>query len=268
MRIYLYYYGHNGDALTTRPIVRKLKEMGHTIALGVYANHAYLFSDLGVALVKAPFDDDVPLDVSQKWFMEATLIGHKPLSVWCGTYRDLDVRYGHNWANIVLTINRQMSELGLEIGETPMIDFDINKKPVKVNPNWIYLETSHVRSGHCYYEFDLRYMARTFKHLEFYCTGKRVPTDLKNLHNVSKFNLIELSGLSNSCAAIVGKGSGPFLATFTEPNRFKPRAVVGFKHTGVWNDIDCWPFWDYTGANLLKLKDETELCKFLEGISS
>ena len=52
----------------------------------------------------------------------------------------------------------------------------------------------------------------------------------------------------------MGLGSGPFICTFTEPNRYKPRAVMQYR--GL-------KFWVYRGNATQYLETDYQLAAFL-----
>ena len=270
MKFYVYYWGHNGDALSTRAILRLLPG-AH---IGCPSNHAYLFEDLDVWVVPAPFGD---YDLGSlfgviKYHTErAVALGCQPLSAWCGTYPDLDVRFGHSWQNLLNTVNRQLLEIDrnmlLPQSQTPMLDFDLVRSDVPTpHPDMVpvYLENGVTRSGHGRYEFDVTTLGTLHPNVQFFCTAKPpVSAWPANVVDCSIIDLVSLSKLSERCRAIVGKGSGPFFCTFTEANRTKPRCVMGYEtlapHKG--------PFWPYDGQNTVYLKDGNQLHRFLKELS-
>lgn len=180
--------------------------------------------------------------------------GYQSVNTWCGTFKDIDARGFHNWRTIVDTFNRQTG-LDIQKGDTPMLDFRVHKK-IKIEGRGIYLENSPARSPHCFFNFNIDKITSHFPEFKFYCTGS---SDCKNVNFIdcSKRDLIEMSFISNQCEAIVGRGSGPFFCTFTEVNRFKPRAVVDFVGPH---------FWEYKNSPLRYLKGETELFNFLSDV--
>lgn len=266
MNLYITYCGHNGDALTTRPLLKRLVEAGHDVVVGCPANHAYLFADLPVTVGITCADDRDPVNTQQtKNVLAYQAYGgdRKLANVWLGTYPDLDAKFGHNWANVVKTFNRQVPSAAIEVGEVPMLfDWKTPLTPAK-RGRCVYLENGSVRSGHCTHEFDVKDLCQRFPNLTFCCISDPDWRELDGIHNVLGYgwrNLMELSRLSDSCVAAVGKGSGPFFAAFTEANRTKPRCVVGYRplapHKG--------PFWQYPG-NATEYVDGTEgLYSFLE----
>lgn len=267
MRIYVYYWGHCGDALTTRPMVKLLKRLGHKVTVLCYYNHEYLFNDLEVEAGSHGFNDSSSHDFESIKLMvewDAKRVGAIAVSCWCGTYPDLDEKYGHNWWNVVLTVERQLAiTLRGPDDSVPMLDFDAQpfaweKQP----PRCVYLENGPTRSGHCKYEFDVEDLHFRFPAHTFCCTAKP-PRPYNNVYDFSDLDLIQLQKLSEACCAIVGKGSGPFLTTYTEANRSKPRAVMGYETLAPFKG----PFWTYPGDRTQHLKGTEELHAFLEALT-
>ena len=137
-----------------------------------------------------------------------------------------------------------------------MISF--SHKDIPVKPNSIYLENGHTRSGHSDFIFDLNLLSSLFPDINFYCTSSP-NSEAKNVIDCSNLNLVELSSISNKCSLIIGKGSGPFLCTYTEINRYKPKAVVGFKLNQGYVK-----FWSYDNSPLQYLNTIEEVYSFIK----
>ena len=100
-------------------------------------------------------------------------------------------------------------------------------------------------------------LSKNFQHLNFYTTSAFNGT-FNNVTDCSHLNLVQLSSLSNKCDLIIGKGSGPFLTTYTDCNRFKPRAVVGF-------DLNRFQsFWDYPRNPLIYIHTMDDVINFIK----
>lgn len=258
-KIYLYNEYHAGDQLTNRCLVRAVLASGKfDIAIGSFLNQAYLYGDFkGVRHVISQYPEGHGVDLR-----DLCPEGYTAINTWTGTFRDIDERGYHNWRTIVETWNRQSDKLGLglllEPTPVPMIDFDIphSHSREKLDRVGIYVENGHTRSNQCRYEFNVAVLGIKYPHMDFYCTGP-IECKLPNVIECRTWNLIQLSHWSNMCHAIIGKGSGPFLATYTEANRHKPRAVVGFTQS---------KFWEYEGNPLQYLKTDEELYAFLDGV--
>jgi hypothetical protein len=253
-RVYIFNDWHNGDVITNRALVKELLKYDLDLALGSYSDRHYLVADLPVKHVIHPGKE------GQSQCLAASCPEHYvAVSTWCGTFPDIDARGYHNWRTIIDTFNRQSEQLGLGIhlssNETPMIDFEY-KHNFKLRGRAVYVENGQPRSSHSDYHYDLKLLGERYPELMFYCTadpGCHMP----NVVDCSGRNLVELSHISNQCEAIIGKGSGPFLCTYTEVNRLKPRAVLQFRAP---------KFWLYRNNPLRYLETDEELFRFLEDV--
>lgn len=258
-RLYLYNDLHNGDLLTNRALVAELlRHSDLMMTLGNFRNRSYIFADLPVMQIVV--DRDEP--AAGYSLAEACPADFVPVNTWCGCFPDIDRAGYHNWRTIADTFNRQMEQRNIPIRvprlDAPMLDFRVrNPYHLKSIQRFkIYLENGATRSGHCVYEFDVAQLAADFDDYRFYCTADP-RCDASNVVDCSGLNLVQLSLLSNHCDAIIGKGSGPFLTTYTEPNRLKPRAVVGFTAP---------KFWEYHNNPLLYLQTTLDLYSFLRAL--
>jgi hypothetical protein len=254
--IYLYNNLHYGDIITNRALIKELLKYPQlNIAVGCYANHYYLYEDLFVQHIVSQEDENFPLSID---LVRLCPNGYMPINTHCGTYRDLDIKYQHNWINIVETFNRQSKiyNLGIELyhKEVPMIDFNV-LCDIKIIGRGIYIENGVQRSHPTSFEFDIENLCNIFPEFNFYCTSKAPSKN--NVIDCSDKNLIELSHISNQCESILGKGSGPMLCTYTEDNRFKPRAVCGYDTQAMRR------FWEYRGNPIKYLYAEDEVVEFL-----
>lgn len=259
-KIYLYNDYHNGDIVTNRCLIKALINYPELdIAVGSYKDRYYLVGDLPVQHIISEHNEG------------AMCLGSLcppdriSLNTWCGTFADIDAKERHNWITIVETWNRHSQDNNLGVilpykeGEVPMVDFHYVCK-LKTRGRAIYVENGPIRSSHSNYNFPLTEMSKRYPEFNFYCTGNTgTPnTELPNLINCEHRNLVELSFLSNTCEAILGRGSGPFLCTYTEVNRQKPRAVFGYGQH---------PFWKYRDNPLRYLNGEdVEVFKFLDEV--
>ncbi len=253
-KIFLYNDWHNGDVITNRALVKELLKYDLDLALGSYCNRHYLVADLPVRHLIHPASEG-----GEQCLASLCPEGHVAINTWCGTFPDIDARGHHNWWTIVDTFNRQSEQHGLGIQlsskETPMIDFEFRHN-LRLRGRPVYVENGRPRSGHCDYHFDMEFLGKRYPEFTFYCTadpGCRLP----NVVDCSARNLVELSHISNQCEAILGKGSGPFLCTYTEPNRLKPRAVMRFRAP---------KFWLYRNNPLKYLETEEDLFQFLDEV--
>ncbi len=255
-KIYLFNDWHNGDVITNRALVRELLRYDLDMVLGSYSDRYYLVSDLPVRHVVHPGRE------GESQSLQAMCPdGYCAVNTWCGTFPDIDAKSHHNWCTIVETFNRQSERLGIGVllssRETPMIDFE-SRYTFTLRGRPIYLENGKPRSGHCEYDYDLRVLGPRYPEFTFYCTANP-GCEGPGIVDCSGRNLVELSCVSNLCEAIIGKGSGPFLCTYTEANRLKPRAVMRFRAP---------TFWHYRNNPLRYLESEGELFQFLDDVRS
>lgn len=262
-RIFIYNNYHAGDVLTNRCLIRELLKHRDKleIAVGSFVNNAYLYADFGgkvrniISIHEEGFGNDL---------RDMCPVDYIPINSWCGTFPDIDAKGHHNWRTIVDTWNRQAEQhdidVRLEHDPVPMLDFDVphSHTRTKLDRISIYVENGRVRSNPCKYEFNMAVLALKYPDFDFYCTG-HVECQMDNVLSKKTWNLIHLSHWSNMCHAIIGKGSGPFIATYTEPNRHKPRAVMQFTAP---------KFWEYPGNPLQYLNTDDELYGFLDSIRS
>lgn len=253
-KIYVYNDLHNGDVITNRALVKELLKYDLDLALGSYSDRYYLVADLPVRHIIHPGREGESQSLST-----SCPDGYLSINAWCGTFPDIAARSHHNWSTIVDTFNRQSNHHGLGIclssKESPMFDFEFGHK-FKLRGRAIYVENGRTRSSHCDYHFDLNRLGGRYPEFMFYCTADP-GCRLSNVIDSSLRNLVELSHISNQCEAIIGKGSGPFLCTYTEINRLKPRAVMRFTAPR---------FWDYRNNPLRYLETEEELFRFLDEV--
>ncbi len=263
-RLYVYNDAHNGDLIFTRPLYRKLLASGcFDLVIGGARNRAYIFEDfeaMGATLLVSPYADGFEgLSVGLARFRPEDCV---PISTWLGEYEDTRE---HQWRNVVEVFLRQCREHGVDVpvdlepDRTPMVDFTRRLLHYRLNGPTVYLDDSTPRGRHSTFLFDQERLALRYPGISFLCTSPP-RYDLPNLLDGSRLDLRDLSALSNECLAILGKASGPFCCTYTEPNRFKPRAVCGYRS-------DVTPtFWDYEGNPLLYLDTMDEVFDFLDGI--
>jgi len=262
--LYLYNDLHFGDQCFTRPLYRAILASGAVdLAIGVFRNHLPLVEDLaeeGATILVSDYEDRGPSPIFS--LRHECPPDRIPISTWLGEYEDTRE---HQWRNVVEVFLRQCRErrienpVHFELEPTPMIDFRPRPLEPSVPARTVYLDDSETRSGHSAFRFDLERLARRFPDLYFLCTaepGLKAP----NILDGSRFDLRDLSSLSNACLAILGKGSGPFCCTYTEVNRFKPRAVCGYRSR------TSPTFWDYEGNPLLYLDTMDEVEAFLERV--
>lgn len=263
-RIHLYLYNnlHAGDVLFSRPLYRAIIESGlFEVVLAGFRNNAYLLEDLvgrnarlhvSEYLEKGPrvmFDLGVDCPPN-----------HLAISTWLGEFEDTG---SHQWGSVVEVFNRQAEAHGIDFrvlyraDAIPMVDFAPRTISVDVTAPSVYVDNCEVRSPHSQFVFDLAELAAMFPAVSFLCVSRPVGDSARNIVDASTYDLRDLSAISNQCLAILGKGSGPFCCTYTEPNRFKPRAVCGY------HSETSPTFWDYPGSPIQHLDTMAEVVQFV-----
>jgi hypothetical protein len=256
MKVYLFNEWHNGDVITNRALIKELLKYDLELAVGSYTDRHYLVADLPVRHIIHPGKE-----AERQSLSSCCPESYLPINTWCGTFPDIDAVGHHNWWTIVETFNRQSGQSGLGVvlssKETPMIDFE-QRYYCRLRGRPVYVENGTPRSNHCDYHYDMRHLGEKYPEFTFYCTANPA-CERENVIDCSERNLVELSFISNQCEAILGKGSGPFLCTYTEVNRLKPRAVMRFRAPR---------FWEYRNNPLRYLESEDELYEFLDQVKS
>jgi hypothetical protein len=234
---------HAGDVILTRPIILSIKNSFEDIRITLQfpAKHHYLLSDLGLPVVEKANNSNI-------------------FNAWFGYFHDILHAHHMTYFTQLHSFNRQMEQQKLFYrlqppDKHPMIEFphvEITTMPQKC----ILVENGPSLSFQNYIDMNeiIPKMANDFKDLQFY-TSSTPPTGFPNVHDCQSANLISLSNLSNVCTALMMRGSGVNAASYTEINRNKPRAFLG------WN----YPFklWD---NNFVNCKNYGDVYIFLEKI--
>lgn len=231
MKYYLFNNLHTGDNLFSRPLIKKLLELNHTIIVGCYKNTRYLFDDLPCEKRVANFNE------GQADLLSLCPPDYIPINTWLGYgWRGNDF-IGMNWSNIVELFNEQSREAQLQYDpdNIPFMDFGVGIE-MNIPENTIYIANSPCRGDCSFFVFDLPRITKTFPQYNFICTYQGC--DSPNLLNFSNKNIIELSKASEKCIAIMGKGSAPTDCTIVSRNIGKPRAFCGFHGRGL---KPCYP---------------------------
>lgn len=259
IELYLYNNLHAGDQLFSRPLYRALAATGRfALVLGAHRNNAYLFEDLQGPNVRLHVSDYVERGPTVLYDLGADApAGSLPVSTWLGEYPDTG---NHQWRHVVEVCRRQLADHGIDwqvdIENVPMLDFAPRALSAQVRRPAIYIDNSRCRSGQSDFEFDLDALARRAPDHALICT-QRTDSTATNVVDASHLDLRDLSTLSEQCDLVLGKGSGPFCCTYTEANRFRPRAVCGY-HSEL-----SPTFWDYEGNPLQYLDTMAEVLEFV-----
>ena len=259
--LFLFNNAHNGDIVFSRPLYKMIIASGRfEVLLGGACNTAYLMEDLVGPRSRLLVSDYA--DVGQGVVIDLVHMappGSHAVHTWLGEYVDTHM---HQWFNVVEVFNRKMIESGLDFAiefdqrNVPMVDFHTRPLGSTVHGRAIYVDNSFARGHHSNFLFDVDRLSREFPEHWLLCTA-RPEVRRSNVIDCSGYDLIALSHLSDHCEAILGKGSGPFCCTYTETNRFKPRAVCGY------HSETSPTFWDYPGNPLQYLTSMDEVVAFL-----
>ncbi|MBU7008560.1 hypothetical protein [Phosphitispora fastidiosa] len=268
MHFFIHNSIHAGDIIYTRPIIKAIKESFPDVKITLECLEAnkYLWEDMGLPVMT--------FKVNRRYFSTTIPTPNCPsdavfINLWFGVYTDILRTYQLTYYNTVHTFNRFMQEKGLShlyqlpIPQfTPSIEFYSKQHlPMEVAENSVLVENGEVFSKQNNYPLNdhLEQIAKAFPELVFYCSAE--PTfKASNVVDCSKLNLLQLSELSNYCKGFVVRGSGVNAATFTEPNRFKPRCYVGMtRPMTIWLDNRNPP---------VEVKDVTGVLSFLQTLAS
>lgn len=245
MHFFIHNSTHAGDVILTRPVIKAIRESFPEVEITLECLEAnkYLWEDMGLPVVSykgGPYK-----------FSTAPTPNCPPdavfINMWFGIYRDILLTDYISYNNNVHSFNRQMEEKGLlhlyhldESEFPPVLEFYAKQQlPVEIVENSVLVENGIVLSGQSRFPINdyLEQIAKTFPEFVFYCPAEP-PVKAPNIVDCSKLNLLQLSELSNHCKGFLTHGSGVNAATYTEPNRFKPRCFIGMSRRGcrIWKD--------------------------------
>lgn len=235
---------HTGDAILSRPIIITIKEtFKDLISLQFEKKHHYFFDDLGLPLT------------------ERTISGPN-FNAWFGCYADIMTVHGMSYFTQIHSFNRQMEAQNLpyrlnQPEKMPMLHFPPPNEPINTVPNCILIENGQSLSGQNFIDMNplLPRLVNDFKKYFFYTSA---PTSFTapNLCNIPfQKGLVILHHVSNKCIALITRGSGVNAATYSEINRNKPRAIVGWNYP--------YKLWDH---NFTACATYEQLCVFVNNL--
>jgi hypothetical protein len=260
IKLYLWNNFHNGDIITTIPLIWEIHKQieNVTISVGCFNNHSYLFEGCPIKELFVANNNDGEANSERYNFSSMCPKDYYDIYTWLGQYHDTRA---HTWENQVEVFNRKCCEKNISIKlhnhGVPDITFPKRKIDVPNYPKSVWVENGICRSGHSEFFYNMDKIGKLFPDMHFYTTAPSQCNN-SNVTDCSRLNLIELSNLSNDCDIILGKGSGPYFTTFTNENRGKPRAVVGY------NLRTSLPFWNNPNSIIKYLSDESDLINFLK----
>ena len=273
--IYFFNKWHNGDFITQLMLIQKIQYLYPELDVGCccYQHHAYMLE--GMNIDKVELGRGTP-EIDEP-FYAAIRSKHKDaviINTWLGQFDDT---HDHCWKNVVNVYNRVLLKNYNSVGPPPFVtDYevqfvkflpspDIQMNDQKVN---IYLNNGRPISAHSEFVSGFEQGLSHFNNLDFYITSGTPFSNLKNIKDCSKMNLVELSSVSNRCDFIFGRGSGPFFNTFTYNNIHKQRFLLNF-YNRVGQALlnpDEWPF-RYKNDKVSNIKNVNELYNVLAGIN-
>ncbi|MDP1712218.1 MAG: hypothetical protein Q8K86_07155 [Candidatus Nanopelagicaceae bacterium] len=235
---------HTGDAVLSRPVIIKIRDTFKDIriTLRLASTLHYLFTDLGLPLVA----------------LNSPLVG-PTYNAWFGWFPDILNIHNMTYNTQVFSFNRQMEQQRLPFRLTteiqhPMLKFpDVNFPPVA--PRSVLVENGACNSHQNYADMNsiIPKLLNDFRDLTFY-TSSLPPVVAANLCNCGHLDLISLSHLGDRCLALLTRGSGVNAVCYTEINRNKPRAILGWNYR--------WKLWDDA---FVRCKSYEEVYIFLKG---
>jgi hypothetical protein len=227
----------NGDTLGIIPVLELLFKTYPDVKVrfACYEDQAYLLKHLPIELfpIKKNYRN-IPARVSFFEKIDSCLYeGFTTIHLWGGLYK-----YKHNWVDQVRTFNNQCKEKGIDLflDESASGFIELPFEQVDVAERSVFVENGITVSGHSYYNFDMYKLSLMFPKTNFYITDP-VNFTAQNIIDCSKKNLIQLANISKKCQLIIGKGSGPFMCTYSQANKDKGLFLMGFWHEfAQWND--------------------------------
>jgi hypothetical protein len=239
---------HTGDAILSRPIITTIRNTFSdlNIILQFEKKHHYFLGDLGISLT------------------ERHPITGPNFNAWFGVYTDVLNVHGLSYFTHVHSFNRQMEGQGLPYRLTipdihPMLQFPPFQGPEGAVPHGIFIENGPSLSYQNFLDMNLVIprLVSDFKQHIFYVSAVPPIHNAPNLCNCQDKNLLVFHHISNQCCALITRGSGVNAATYSEENRNKPRAIVG------WN----YPYrlWDHRFTNCSTYE---QLCAFVNSVKA
>lgn len=260
--VFAYHDGPTRELLLSRPALRYLaRESGLDLVLGVAAQDRWIVQDLAPAENILTSDWPVSGEGSILSLRSLCPTGNVPVRVapvqLPGEAVPMD-----GWWDRAHSMLHQLQEAGIEVlalpdfETVPFFDFAVDCPVTVPERPSIFVDLERWDRDASWFVFDLERMAKVHRKYDFLCT--RTPTVKRpNIVDISRTTLAERSKISEFCEILIGRGHVPFVVTFTEANRAKPRAVCGYDA----REQD--RFWDYPGSPLEYLLSMDDLMDFL-----
>lgn len=259
--LYLYCGGPHGDLVWFRPLIRELLALERfEIVLGACRNDVYLVADLfddPRRLLVCDYRNGVagaPVDLAY-----LSPAGHAPVPL---SFTEHDGMCELQWENVVEIFNVGLEDNGLDFvlevddANVPMLDLPTGMLRPQLEGPSVYLDSTLARCRYGHFRFDQERLVDALPGCTFFCTS---PPDFEhtNLIDCSHLDLVECAALSERCEVLLGLTFNPFHCTFTEANRFKPKAVCGY------NAIETPSVWDYPASPMEYLSTMGDVIEFL-----
>lgn len=226
--IVLYNLFHAGDVVMSRTIIQEIvaHNPGVSFSLECQPKNAYLWQDLGLRMaLPRPAEERGPA-----------------INLHFAAFSD-SLKKGLTYRNNVETYNRQACALGLRAieddGEPRFIELprpEIGHVPRPA----VLLENGPVLSGQLVHELNphLIELSKRFGHVTFYLTHAPGRIARANLVDVSRWDLPQLSVLSEACQILVCRLSAVMVASFTRANHGRRRIVYGQPlGCAIWDEV-------------------------------
>ena len=197
----------------------------------------YLWADYGLKIFEAQQDYSLLNPTPQ------CPPGYEFFQTWFGTFSDILGYYGLSPTNQIHTINRQMhyhnTHNFLDLPTKPEeAVLNLRDLGLQLAPNTILVENGPAWSGQCNHGigYYIGKLATEFPQFQYLCS--HLPgVSMRNVHDGSKFNLLQLSDLSNKCVAFITQASGVNACTYTKHNLGKLRIFFGFNYPyKIWDN--------------------------------
>lgn len=301
--IFFYNKWHNGDFITQIMLIQKLLKQNPKLKIGccAYTNHVKLLKDLKIETLSMNIDmpvrpepDNIFLDRINQW----SKANNRKVAIcnsWLGQAQD----NLHTWKNAIKIYNVFAKNLiedfqfyGFSSVENVYLDENCEDYDLIFSKDYqrfadtivseskknIYFDCSDTHSGHSHINesFTNKHVQQlwydlftSFPKLNFFTTNN-TGCNLGNVFEMSNINIAELSFVSGKCDYIFGRGSGPYLCTFTKSNTKKKRFLLNFINTSneTIEEKRIYPFPSkFVGSQMTNIQNEKELFQIMQNIS-
>ena len=304
--IIFYNKWHNGDFITQIMLIQKLLERNPTLRIGccAYANHVKLLKDMNIETI--PLNIDMPVSPPQSdcIFLDRISQWSKTNNIKvaiCNSWLGYGKENLHTWKSAINIYNafafsknftKDFERYGFSSAKSVYLDENLEDYDLIFSKDYqrfadtitseskrnIYFDCSDTHSGHSHINesFTNKHVQQlwydlftSFPKLNFFTTNN-TGCNLGNVFEMSNINIAELSFVSAKCDYIFGRGSGPYLCTFTKRNTGKKRFLLNFINTspGTREEKKVYPFPSkFAGSQMTNIQNEKELFQIMQNIS-